>query len=179
MTLLPPSDVWRMKLRRYPVATFRPPGGAAELERTPLAALPRLQLEPVLHCPSERVLWSSVQPGAHGSIACAECAGLEPLRVTVAAGEVLYLPAMWWHQVCACCLRRPALPCLHAVTCLPPSQVEQCAGDASGRVLAINWWHNMHFGATFAHAAAIGRLALAMGLNEPGNDEEELPDPVT
>ena len=98
-TLLPPSDAWRMKLKNYPVATYQTSGGAAELEHTPLAHLPKLQLQPVLHSPPERVLWSSVQPDQHEGIACAECPGLEPLRVTVSAGEVLYLPAMWWHQV--------------------------------------------------------------------------------
>ena len=38
-----------------------------------------------------------------------------PIRVTVGPGELLYLPAIWWHQV------------------------EQQA-DETGRVIAVNYW---------------------------------------
>jgi jumonji domain-containing protein 7 len=81
-----------------------------------------LRLEPVLHTPAEEVLWSSVQPPADtaacGNSSAGPAAGVAaaaaeeaerdlfsdpslppPLRVTVQAGEVLYLPALWWHQV--------------------------------------------------------------------------------
>ena len=42
--------------------------------------------------------------GARGCGGCGGSYGLRgptppPLRVTVRAGEVLYLPALWWHQV--------------------------------------------------------------------------------
>ncbi|GAB4816662.1 hypothetical protein N2152v2_003708 [Parachlorella kessleri] len=62
-----------------------------------------------------------------------------PLRVTVGPGELLYLPAMWWHQV------------------------EQ-HGDDTGRVIAVNYWYDMKFDHKYAHYKAVESLAAALGL---------------
>jgi hypothetical protein len=48
--MLPPSDVFRMRLRKYPLATYAPQAGTAG------------RLAAVLHGLGEEVLWSSVQP---------------------------------------------------------------------------------------------------------------------
>eukprot|EP00887_Chlorella_sp_A99_P000675 scaffold5.g675.t1 len=205
-TLLPPSDVWRVQLRRYPLATYRPvgPGCSCVCDSctaghsgscggcgccgcsgcsAPVARLLALRLEPVLHEPHEEVLWSSIQPeslvascGAGGDASSdagsssagsgSDSAGSSdaddadegpassgggrllqwpgappPLRVTVRAGEVLYLPAMWWHQV---------------------EQEE----DEGGLVLAVNFWHDMRFDGRHAAVGAVEALAAALGLNE-------------
>jgi len=46
---------------------------------------------------------------------------LEPIVITVKAGEALYLPALWFHQV---------------------SQ----SPDEEGRTIAVNFWYNMQYG---------------------------------
>jgi len=43
-----------------------------------------------------------------------------PLQVTVEAGEMLYLPSLWYHHV-------------------------QQQNDAEGKVLAVNYWYDMNF----------------------------------
>ena len=57
-----------------------------------------------------------------------------PLRVTVHAGDVLYLPAMWYHAV------------------------EQDEGDADA-VIAANWWFDMRFDDRFAQHQLLDNLS--------------------
>ncbi|KAI3438998.1 hypothetical protein D9Q98_001410 [Chlorella vulgaris] len=171
--LLPPSDMYRMRMKQYRLATYKP-GGTCEpansCEPSP-AGISReesldtltavlsgsVPLEPVVEQPAQHVLWSSVPPtpvnesGGAGALA-ADAAGNAcdlfedpslpaPICVTVHAGETLYLPARWWHQV------------------------EQ-ASDAAGRAIAVNYWYDMRFDARQAHVMAVERLAQLLGLNE-------------
>lgn len=152
-TLLPPADVYRMRLRRYPLATFAPQGApsgfGADVAAAGGAAAAGCDFEagggltPMLHESQEEVLWSSVQPEDGWTAAAASSSSREdagrsqcdprdqeaaggggprasscgttsssggggwagdlfadprlprPLRVTVRAGESIYLPAMW------------------------------------------------------------------------------------
>jgi jumonji domain-containing protein 7 len=50
----------------------------------------------------------------------------KPLRVTLNPGDMLYLPAMWYHKV-----------------------KQSCAPDGEGFVVAINYWYDMEFGGPF------------------------------
>ncbi|KAL4434322.1 hypothetical protein ABPG75_000763 [Micractinium tetrahymenae] len=176
-TLMPPADLYRMRLKQYSQATYRPVGVAAppdSREAVEAVASGAAPLAPVLHEPGEHVLWSSVLPapdmraqqqqqqrrraasGGSGGSGCgamtapAAAPGHDlfsdpslppPLVVTVKAGEALYLPAKWWHQV------------------------EQ-EPDASGRAIAVNYWYDMKFDVKQAYLQAVERLAELLGLNE-------------
>lgn len=140
-TLLPPAEVYRMRLRQYNTATYRPVGARAADADAMAVANGALPLRPQLDPAGETVLWSSVPPepeqaaarAASAARAAARTAAGEaadggggegaeegaeedeeeeepfdlfndpqlppPLKVTVKAGEALYLPAMWWHHV--------------------------------------------------------------------------------
>ena len=83
-TLLPPQEGHLLQRRAYPAATYVPSEAAPD--RTGLL-LTRDQ-------PAASVLWSPVDMDAADS-----AAALRPVRAEVAAGETLYLPALWWHAV--------------------------------------------------------------------------------
>jgi peptidyl-lysine (3S)-dioxygenase / protease len=67
--------------------------------------------------------------------------GPPPLRVTVRAGDLLYLPAMWFHYV------------------------QQREGSAEA-VIAVNVWADMRFDARYAHHELLERLCESVGLAE-------------
>ena len=95
--LLPPAFLPRMREVMAPVARFKssPNGWTVEPEKG-----------------AEPVRWATTRIGSGESNA----AGLASCHVTLRAGECLYLPALWWHQV---------------------SQLEL--------TIAVNYWHDMDF----------------------------------
>ncbi|KAJ6539351.1 cupin-like domain-containing protein [Mycena capillaripes] len=82
-TLLPPTEGWYLKERMYPHGTWtrnNPDGG--------LTMVPSLNVSPIR--------WSSVgDPDIKGNLP----EEAHPIRITVEAGETLYLPQGWWHHV--------------------------------------------------------------------------------
>ena len=127
-TLLPPCDVHRMHLAQYPLASCQ------ETEEG-------LQLVP--SDSDEHVLWSPIEDLVNTSCshmykqqysAYFDAELPQPLRVTVKAGEVLYLPSLWWHQV------------------------EQTAGK-DNMVIAVNYWYDMAFDCKYAYFQFIESLA--------------------
>ncbi len=120
--LMPPSDVFRMHLGIYPTAQYartEPPGlelrlcePASEVRWCPIDTTSR-DPEARRHHP---LFWDSELPG--------------PLTVTVATGEVLYLPALWFHQV----------------------------QQSRGPVVAVNYWHDMRFEQPYALFGLVERL---------------------
>ncbi|KAI0638359.1 Clavaminate synthase-like protein [Trametes polyzona] len=83
-TLLPPTEGWCLKERRYPHATYVRSATTSQLELVPSPTGTPL------------VRWSSVaDPTAPGSLP----PDAHPIHITVNAGETLYLPAGWWHYV--------------------------------------------------------------------------------
>jgi jumonji domain-containing protein 7 len=109
-SLLPPQEGRLLHRRLYPAATYRPAaagsgggGGSAS------------GLELVLDDPPQRVAWTELDLEAEGQ----RGAGAEalPITATVRVGELLYLPALWWHAV---------------------SQ----RADESGSTIAINFWYD-------------------------------------
>ncbi len=55
-----------------------------------------------------------------------------PVIVDVRAGEILYLPAMWFHQV-----------------------------EQHGCTIAVNYWHDMHFGGNFVLLSFLRNLTIS------------------
>lgn len=141
-TLLPPCDAYRMHLAHYPMAScMNTPEG--------------LQMQP--SGDDQQVLWSPIEDlsGApcstehqHDFPAYFDPSLPRPYRVTVKAGEVLYLPSLWWHQV------------------------EQTAGK-DNMVMAVNYWYDMPFDCKYAYyklvEALAGPVASARELSETFN----------
>ncbi|KDR83736.1 hypothetical protein GALMADRAFT_236088 [Galerina marginata CBS 339.88] len=96
--LLPPTDSWCLKESLYPHANYsrRSPLGTLELIPSP---------EDV-----PEVRWSSI---LDPELPTALPKEVVPIRVTLHAGETLYLPVGWWHYV-----------------------------QQSGLTIALNWWYD-------------------------------------
>ncbi|XP_058191486.1 lysine-specific demethylase JMJ32 [Rhododendron vialii] len=118
--LLPPTDVHRMYIRDYPAAHYhysKDSGGF------------KLELEdPVRYVP-----WCSVDPYPSPENMKMEKLkfplyfdGPKPFEVTVKAGDILYLPSMWFHHV-------------------------RQTPDSRGRTIAINYWYDMQFDIKYAY----------------------------
>lgn len=127
-TLLPPCDAYRMHLAHYPLATCTDsPHG--------LHVTPSGDSQQVLWCPVEDLADApcSVEYQQHFP-AYFNAALPKPMRVSVKAGEVLFLPSLWWHQV------------------------EQKAGK-DDMVVAINYWYDMPFDCKYAYFKLVESLA--------------------
>ena len=127
-TLLPPADAYRLAIQEYPVAQYTATGQdlrSCELELTRKEA-------------SESVRWSSIDPNDGDKLdeypLFHDTNLPKPIKVTVNAGEVLYLPSLWHHYV------------------------EQVAGP-EGFCVAVNLWFDMAIDQKFAYFSAIEKLA--------------------
>ena len=130
-TLLPPCDAYRMHLAHYPVATCCDTPQGLQIVPSP---------------DGEQVMWSPIEDLA------SEDSNEEykrqhptyfdpwlpkPFRVTVRAGEILYLPSLWWHQV------------------------EQTAGK-DNTVIAVNYWYDMQFDCKYAYFQLVEALTRSI-----------------
>ncbi|KAJ7095389.1 cupin-like domain-containing protein [Mycena belliarum] len=96
-TLLPPTEGWCLQERIYPHAKWT--------RKSPDAALT------MIPSPDVSIRWASViDPHTPGKLP----SDAHPLRVTVEAGETLYLPSGWWHHV-----------------------------SQEDKTIALNWWYDM------------------------------------
>lgn len=136
-TLLPPADIYRLAIQEYPVAQYRTTGQdlrSSQLELSRLEGSKAIQWSPIDlkddALPDKYPLFSdkSLPP---------------PLKITVNAGEVLYLPSLWHHYV------------------------EQTSGP-EGFCIAVNMWFDMAFDHRFAYFTAIEKMAAAY---QSGPDE--------
>jgi len=145
--LLPPTESYRMQLKRYPVATYEEDGrGGLALNRN--------------RDDNEVVLWSSIMPCTclddasriSEGVRCSSCmklyqAGLEPLEVRVCAGDVLYIPACWWHEI------------HHG----PIADISQGLDETT---IVVNYWYDMMHDVKFSSMLLVDRLAEELRLNE-------------
>ena len=133
-TLLPPCDSRLLQRRRCPVGRFaRGDNGDWHV---------------ALESPPRRVSWATVDPHPEaGSPASDPADEHHPafIEVTVRAGELLYLPALWHHYV----------------------------RQAGRRVIAVNWWHDMRFDLRYAYFNFVRKLETAgRRTNESGGDSD-------
>ncbi|PUZ71240.1 hypothetical protein GQ55_2G298900 [Panicum hallii var. hallii] len=125
--LLPPTEHHRLYVRDYPAAHY-----VAEEKDTDGEHQVRLKLE--MEEPGRIVPWSSVDPcpGSPEEMAAQASSfplyfdGPAPIRCTVRAGEMLYLPSMWFHHV------------------------SQSPGP-NGLTIAVNYWYDMQFDIKYAY----------------------------
>ncbi|KAG8703869.1 hypothetical protein FRC08_002584 [Ceratobasidium sp. 394] len=120
-TLLPPTEGYTLHEQRVPHARYT-------------RSSPSSPLHLDLLDPPSSVRWASTDPSGHN----------HALRVTVQAGESLYLPAGWWHHVAQ-------------------------TGDDEGVCVAVNWWYDVEMsGMKWVWLAFLRRMAAP-----EGNDESE------
>ena len=79
--LLPPQEGHVLQRRAFPAATYCPSGDGPA------------GLAPELDEPAASVIWSAIDLEHTSSTP------LRPVRASVGPGEVLFLPALWWHAV--------------------------------------------------------------------------------
>lgn len=131
-SLLPPADVWRMHRKLYPVACWQQAEAGA------------LQLH--MLSPRQQVTWSPVthglpdtDPARHSRFHDSSLP--PPLTVTVNAGDVLYLPAQWQHQV------------------------TQTPGK-EGFVAAVNLWFDMAMDCRWCYSKLVEQLGHQLDADE-------------
>lgn len=126
--LLPPTDVHRLYIRRYPAAQYYYNYDSSSSSEGEV-------LELRLDEPRREVPWCSVDPCPPSQEELERQMvsfplyfdGPQPFRCTVRAGEILYLPSMWFHHV------------------------TQTPHHRTGRTIAINYWYDMQFDIKYAY----------------------------
>ncbi|GJN89789.1 hypothetical protein Rhopal_002778-T1 [Rhodotorula paludigena] len=140
-TLLPPTEAYCLHERVFPHATysFDPSTASFTVSRTtPPLSLPWIPVNPL-----------SPNLAFHPRYALAR-----PLRVTLHEGDMLYLPALWFHFVEQDVGFGPA-------------------GRGTRAAIAVNWWYDMrHDGLLWATYGMIRRLTLAVDGREEDDGEE-------
>ncbi|CAK9179427.1 unnamed protein product [Ilex paraguariensis] len=137
--LLPPTDVHRMYIRDYPAAHYIYSQDTGEFA---------LELDdPVRYVP-----WCSVNPYPSPENKEKEVSkfplffeGPKPFEVTVNAGEILYLPSMWFHHV-------------------------RQTPDGSGLTIALNYWYDMPFDIKYAYFNFLQSIHYSSPLHTPTLD---------
>lgn len=130
-TLLPPAMVPFLHERQCAPAQFvrrELPNGSSTLQALPDAA------------PAEPVPWVPVDVARPNLERFPDFAQATAVQVRVGPGELLYLPAMWYHQVAQ-----------------------------QGLTVAVNYWHDMPFGHAYIHHQFIRDVALGTEA-EPGEE---------
>ncbi|CEQ40537.1 SPOSA6832_02173, partial [Sporobolomyces salmonicolor] len=185
-TLLPPSEAYCVHERLYPHAAYAyadadsppspadapaPDGPASEprgasrgafslVRTTPARLVPWIALDPTT--PAAREEAAAAGEGAYPRYALAR-----PMTVTLEAGDVLYLPALWYHHV----------------TQVPgwgPRRAGAVEGEGEGvkAAIAVNWWTDMKYeGVGYSMARLVRRLVLGLDGREGEEEEEDEGEP--
>ncbi|KAL3619122.1 Lysine-specific demethylase jmj32 [Castilleja foliolosa] len=131
--LLPPTDVHRMYIRDYPAAQYIYHQVLLLRELICVSSQDSGEFQLELENPIRNVPWCSVDPYPSPNEKQSEIDkfplyfhGPKPFEVTVKAGEMLYLPSMWFHHV-------------------------RQSPDDTGLTIAINYWYDMQFDIKYAY----------------------------
>lgn len=138
-TLYPPSDYHYMHIHRYRYGRF------CLVEESK-------QWQLRVNDPAMWVPWVSVDPRALDLDRWPRYARANPIKVTVHAGEVLYLPSLWFHMV------------------------EQ-EPDENGKNISINMWYDMQFGPAHNYNKMLEKMSNLLDgfdLQEEEEEEEEV-----
>ncbi|KAG0035662.1 JmjC domain-containing protein 7 [Podila clonocystis] len=139
-TLIPPTEQFCLHEKQYIAATYvdttETPSSSPPSSPQTETLSPRYKLEPM--DPPTFTKWIALNPAHEPRDDLYEkyprFQWCQPFRVELNPGELLYLPAMWYHQV------------------------EQ-EPDHEGKCIAVNWWYDMGFeGERFATAAFMSNL---------------------
>lgn len=157
--LLPPTEHHRLYIREYLAASYAPAEAGQEAQGEEHQLRLKLQMEE----PERMVPWSSVDPypaspeemAAQASSFPLYFDGPAPIRCTVRAGEMLYLPSMWFHHV------------------------SQSPGP-NGLTIAVNYWYDMQFDIKYAYFNFLRSLEIDDGSSKKPDalegDSDEMAD---
>ncbi|KXS20226.1 Clavaminate synthase-like protein [Gonapodya prolifera JEL478] len=155
-TIIPPTDAWLLYERDYPAAIHTPTHPSlgtwslTELEGSEARTVPWPSVDPT--DPDARKAWKLW--GKHG----------RSWKVEVQEGELLYLPATWYHHVAQ-------TPPVHPTSTHPQTDLRAC--------IAVNYWYDMAYEFRYAYFGLVrqlaglvdGRRAIENGM-ETEDDEE-------
>ncbi|KAJ3040192.1 JmjC domain-containing protein 7 [Rhizophlyctis rosea] len=148
-TLIPPTESFTLYEKPYPTATYTP-STPSPSPKTPWTITPTT--------PQTKVPWPSIDPlnppspTTHPFIT-----HQHPITVTLAPGETLYLPSMWYHRVAQTGERLEGRRGVYAA-------------------VAVNYWFDMEFDARFAYygfVKRVGGVLAGVEGEEEGDEEEE------
>ncbi|KAI8588497.1 cupin-like domain-containing protein [Geranomyces variabilis] len=140
--LIPPTELFCLYEKPYTTAHYVP-------SSTPLSGDTVWSLADDV--PPSTTPWASVDPIQPDVAAFPLFRHCKPVIVTVRAGEMLYLPSMWGHQVL--------------------QQEEELDGGFRAAI-AVNYWYDMEYGDAFC---AVG-LGVRLGRTVAGIEEWEAED---
>ncbi|KAI9366071.1 cupin-like domain-containing protein [Zopfochytrium polystomum] len=163
-TLIPPTSTWALKERTYSMAKW------VRQKSAPPAHQWSWSLEPVMDDASGELFqtrWFSEEPDSDAvrkrlmpdqSTKCAddeEDDGLaaHQISVTLRRGDMLYLPALWGHQVA----QTPDDDC---------SGVHVDDAPWLKGAIAVNYWYDMSYGRAFSYHTFARRIAATAGIME-------------
>ncbi|KAG0613312.1 hypothetical protein M758_6G093600 [Ceratodon purpureus] len=133
-TLLPPTDVHRMYVKKYPIAHYeRTDSGSLVLKHDdPTSWVPWVSVDPSLK-DSDLQTAKSQYPRYFEGPPAFEC--------SLRAGELLYLPSLWFHHV-------------------------RQTPDTEGRTIALNYWYDMQFDMKYAYFNLVESLTASSSVSE-------------
>lgn len=153
--LYPPEDIAFLGQDEFASARYAPASGsdAAELTAIDENAPSRLHTEGESARADEdseaKVTWLRAPWPPHPAAT--------PVQVTLGEGELLYLPALWWHTV-------------RQIDSAPIAEAE---GDGPPRCLSVNWWWDVDYASnTWAHYKLLERLAMLADCRNDACDED-------
>ncbi|KAF2867705.1 cupin-like domain-containing protein, partial [Massariosphaeria phaeospora] len=144
--LLPPAAAPCVAERGVLAATYRPRHqlDTEDADATTVAAASWTDLVAQIDTPESYTPFATWDPDAPAVNATPYSAYAQPLRVSLDAGDMLYLPALWYHKV-----------------------AQSCSDE--GICCAVNYWYDMDFSGPFWSMAGFVRGVGLLGVGDDGD----------